>query len=59
MISARNLGLDVLRALAILLVLVAHYSASISHWTGLTPPPHLLSLGGLGVEKFFVLRADF
>lgn len=55
MTASRNLGLDVVRALAILLVLVAHYSTVVSRWIDVTPPDHLLSVGGMGVELFFAL----
>lgn len=51
----RNLGLDVVRALAILLVLIAHYATVIGRWTGIEPPELVLDAGGMGVELFFAL----
>ena len=51
----RILGLDVLRGLAILLVMVAHYTNNISFWYGLTPPPAVFFTGDLGVDLFFAL----
>jgi peptidoglycan/LPS O-acetylase OafA/YrhL len=53
--GARNLGLDVIRAAAILLVLTAHWSNNISAWLGITPNPRLFFSGGLGVDLFFAL----
>jgi peptidoglycan/LPS O-acetylase OafA/YrhL len=46
MVKNRNFGLDVIRSVAILLVLIAH--AGFSNFYG-------IKLGGLGVEIFFVL----
>ena len=49
----RNFGLDVLRALAIILVLLSH---SRFIWVGSVPEAKYLQLGGFwGVELFFVL----
>jgi peptidoglycan/LPS O-acetylase OafA/YrhL len=49
----RNFGLDVLRALAIILVLLSH---SRFLWVGAVPEARYLQLGGFwGVELFFVL----
>jgi peptidoglycan/LPS O-acetylase OafA/YrhL len=53
--SDRNIGLDLLRAIAILLVLVAHFvGAGFGRHLGGTPVI-LNLLGHLGVELFFVL----
>jgi len=51
----RNLGLDVVRAVAIVLVMVSHWTNNIGFWLGLKPPPALYFAGTLGVELFFAL----
>ena len=51
----RVLGLDMLRSLAIVLVLVSHFANSVSIWYGLAPPRTVILLGDLGVELFFAL----
>jgi len=51
----RVLGLDVLRALAILLVIAAHYANNMSFWYGLRPPQGVFFCGDLGVDLFFAL----
>jgi peptidoglycan/LPS O-acetylase OafA/YrhL len=48
LIAKRNFGLDLIRSIAILLVLVAHLGIEKQHTAG-------LELGGIGVEIFFVL----
>ncbi len=53
--SRRNLGLDVVRSIAILLVLVAHYSYFLKAWHVVPVSDFVLSVGGLGVELFFAL----
>jgi peptidoglycan/LPS O-acetylase OafA/YrhL len=53
--STRNLGLDVARSLAILLVLLSHYGVFICRWIGIAVPPRLAGIGGFGVELFFAL----
>ena len=53
--TPRNFGLDVIRASAIGMVLVCHFTMKHAQFTG-TNPPAWLSIGGLfGVELFFVL----
>lgn len=52
---ARNLGLDAIRSLAILLVLLSHFTDLTAGYLGTASIP-LLSIAGLfGVELFFVL----
>jgi peptidoglycan/LPS O-acetylase OafA/YrhL len=52
---ARNLGLDLVRALAITLVLITHCGGVMTWWLGL-PFPMFLNVGGFyGVELFFAL----
>jgi peptidoglycan/LPS O-acetylase OafA/YrhL len=53
--EGRNLGLDLLRALAILLVMASHYANNVGYWFGWRPPQRLFFLGDLGVELFFAL----
>lgn len=53
--GTRNLGLDVVRALAISLVLVCHWSGAISWWLGLHWPQLVAVSGFFGVELFFAL----
>jgi peptidoglycan/LPS O-acetylase OafA/YrhL len=55
MAADRGFGLDLVRALAILLVLFAHDAAFLGAWLGF-PVPLAVSLAGMfGVELFFVL----
>jgi peptidoglycan/LPS O-acetylase OafA/YrhL len=51
----RLAGLDVARALAILLVMVSHYANNLFVWMGIPLVHHLFFLGDVGVELFFVL----
>jgi peptidoglycan/LPS O-acetylase OafA/YrhL len=51
----RNLGLDLVRAIAVLLVMVSHYSNNISFWFGIHPDQRVFFAGELGVELFFAL----
>lgn len=53
--AARSAGLDIVRAIAILLVLVSHYGTYFTAWYGLGFPFQLAALGAYGVELFFVL----
>ncbi len=54
-VSHRNLGLDLIRALAILLVLVSHFGDIFASFYG-ARSPHYVSIAGMfGVELFFVL----
>jgi peptidoglycan/LPS O-acetylase OafA/YrhL len=53
--AARNLGLDLVRAVAILLVMVAHYGNNIPQWFHLTPNPFVFVGGEVGVVLFFAL----
>ena len=53
--SHKNLGLDLIRALAILLVLICHFGNVFSGFYGAVPPPWVSISGMFGVELFFVL----
>jgi peptidoglycan/LPS O-acetylase OafA/YrhL len=54
--GARNVGLDLVRAGAISLVLVSHWSEAASQWFGVRWSPVAASTAGfLGVELFFAL----
>lgn len=53
--SERRFGLDLLRAVAILLVMLSHYANNLSAWFRLPPPYRLFFAGDLGVELFFAL----
>lgn len=53
--SGRNLGLDLIRALAILLVLISHFGDIFASFYGATPPHYVSVSGMFGVELFFVL----
>jgi peptidoglycan/LPS O-acetylase OafA/YrhL len=53
--AARNLGLDLIRALAIGLVLLSHFTDLTAAFTGGHAPPWLSIAGLFGVELFFVL----
>ena len=49
------LGLDVLRATAILLVLICHWAGHFGYWLGIAIPPAIEALGDTGVAIFFAL----
>ena len=51
----RNLGLDLVRALAITLVLITHGGNTVCSWYGCKAPVQYLPTGSLGVESFFAL----
>ncbi len=53
--APRNFGLDVVRALAITMVLLAHDAGFIGGWIGQPCPIRLSLAGPFGVELFFVL----
>ena len=53
--GARSLGLDLMRAVAILLVLLSHYGNNLTAWFHRVPPSRLFFAGDLGVELFFAL----
>jgi len=53
--SHRNLGLDVIRATAILLVLVSHFGDIFARFCGAVSPGYVSISGVFGVELFFVL----
>ena len=55
MAEGRNIGLDVVRSAAILLVLFSHYINNISFWFGYAPPARAFYSGDLGVDLFFAL----
>lgn len=54
-LSGRNLGLDLIRALAILLVLVSHCGNLFAEFYGAVSPNYVAISGMFGVELFFVL----
>ncbi len=52
----RNLGLDMIRALGVVLVMAAHYSNNFSFWFHVPGGyPHILFAGTLAFEFFFVM----
>ncbi len=51
----RVLGLDLLRSMAIMLVLISHWSGHFGYWLGVPMPPLADFLGDLGVDLFFAL----
>jgi peptidoglycan/LPS O-acetylase OafA/YrhL len=51
----RCLGLDLLRAIAILMVLVSHWTSHFGYWFGVHLPGMVDALGDTGVEIFFAL----
>jgi peptidoglycan/LPS O-acetylase OafA/YrhL len=51
----RNLGLDLVRSIAILLVMFSHYCNNLLYWFGIKPDPRVFFAGDLGVELFFAL----
>jgi peptidoglycan/LPS O-acetylase OafA/YrhL len=53
--SERNLGLDLVRAIAILMVLVAHWANNFAYWIGTHVDQHVFFAGDVGVELFFAL----
>jgi peptidoglycan/LPS O-acetylase OafA/YrhL len=53
--GTRNLGLDVVRAVAVSMVLITHWGAVISWWIGLQWPRIIALSGFFGVELFFAL----
>ena len=53
--AERRVGLDVVRSLAILLVVFSHYVRNVSFWFGAAPPDRVYWSGDLGVDLFFAL----
>lgn len=54
--TTRNLGLDVVRSIAILLVMGCHYGNTFLFWLGVQDPQRYGAAPGFyGVELFFVL----
>src|SRR3954451_24714128 len=53
--GSRNLGLDLVRAAAISLVVVAHFGGTVIFWSGHEMTSALGSTGFFGVELFFAL----
>jgi peptidoglycan/LPS O-acetylase OafA/YrhL len=53
--QARNFGLDLVRAIAVLLVMLSHWANNIGFWYGVTVPPKLFAAGDVGVDMFFAL----
>jgi peptidoglycan/LPS O-acetylase OafA/YrhL len=51
----RSLGLDLLRATAILMVLANHWASHFGYWFGFQVPPVADAIGDTGVEIFFAL----
>jgi peptidoglycan/LPS O-acetylase OafA/YrhL len=53
--ACRSLGLDLLRAIAIMMVLVSHWTCHMGDWFGIAVPPVADVVGDIGVEIFFAL----
>jgi peptidoglycan/LPS O-acetylase OafA/YrhL len=53
--AARSLGLDLLRAIAILLVMASHWANNFGHWFQKEAPLRVFFAGDVGVELFFAL----
>jgi hypothetical protein len=53
--SGRGLGLDLLRAAAVLMVLCSHWTSHFLGWWGIAVPSVVDSIGDTGVEVFFAL----
>ncbi len=54
-VAGRCLGLDLLRASAVLMVLVSHWTSHFGYWFGFYVPAVVDILGDAGVEIFFAL----
>jgi peptidoglycan/LPS O-acetylase OafA/YrhL len=53
--QSRILGLDLMRAIAILLVMASHWSNNILYWFGIHTTPTVWFSGDVGVAMFFAL----
>jgi peptidoglycan/LPS O-acetylase OafA/YrhL len=53
----RFIGLDILRSLAILLVIASHWANNMAFWYGIRTPQQIFFLGDLGVDLFFALSS--
>ncbi len=53
--SPRNAGLDLVRAIAVLLVMVSHWANSVGGWYGVAAPQFVFDAGEVGVDLFFGL----
>ncbi len=53
--SPRNAGLDLVRAIAVLLVMISHWANNIGAWYGVTAPLFVRDAGAVGVDLFFGL----
>jgi peptidoglycan/LPS O-acetylase OafA/YrhL len=54
-VSGRSLGLDLMRATAILMVLANHWASHFGYWFAFQVPPVADAIGDTGVEIFFAL----
>ena len=50
-----SFGLDLMRATAVLLVLISHWAGHFGHWLDVRVPAIMETLGDTGVEIFFAL----
>jgi peptidoglycan/LPS O-acetylase OafA/YrhL len=53
--SPRNAGLDLVRAVAVLLVMVSHWANNLGAWYGVHAPQFVFDAGEVGVDLFFGL----
>jgi peptidoglycan/LPS O-acetylase OafA/YrhL len=53
--DGRCLGLDLLRMIAVMMVLLSHWLSHFSYWFGIAMPPAVDIAGDIGVEIFFAL----
>ncbi len=53
--AQRNAGLDLVRAIAVLLVMVSHWANNIGAWYRVTAPQFVFDGGEVGVDLFFAL----
>ena len=52
---SRSLGLDLLRAIAVMMVLTSHWTSHLGYWFDARLPPVVDIIGDIGVEIFFAL----
>lgn len=50
--AERRIGLDLMRSIAVLLVMISHYTNNFSYWLDVSPPHAVFYAGDLGVALF-------